>query len=74
LKVVHPDLNDIRIAIKDISEWNNTLEQLRHSHYICESGHPLTIYDELNSEFRKTYFYIKEEILEDKTFTTMKSA
>lgn len=74
LKVVHPDLNDIRVAIKDISEWNHTLEQLRHSHYICESGHPLTIYDELNSEFRKTYFYIKEEILEDKTFTTMKSA
>lgn len=74
LKVIHPDLNDIRIVITDISEWDNTLKKLTQKHYICESGHPLTIYDRLNSEFRKTYFYIKEDILEDKSFTTMRSA
>lgn len=63
-----PDLEEIKIFIPSIIEWNGILEQIKNKKYITTEGHPLRIYDQLNGEYRKTKFYVKEEILSDGTF------
>jgi DNA polymerase-3 subunit alpha len=74
VKLMKPDLNDIRLTINSMLEWNETLIKLRKAGYLCDSGHPLTIYDRLNGEFRRTYCYIKEDILTDETYITAQYA
>ncbi|WP_097006353.1 DNA polymerase III subunit alpha [Lacrimispora amygdalina] len=74
VKIIQPDLNDIRITINSMMEWNKILNELRLEGYLCDSGHPLTVYDKLNGEFRKTYFYVKEDILTNKSYDAQKSA
>lgn len=65
---IHPDLEEIMICIRDMTEWNKELKNIRRTSYIEQEGHPLVIYDLLNGEFRKTRYYVSEKILTDDHF------
>lgn len=68
MNVLNPDANAITIFIRDMLDWNKTLEKIREQGYIEEEGHPLLIHDKLNAEFRKARLYVSEDILEDNQF------
>ena len=67
---IQPDLEEIIVFIRDMTDWNQKLEETRKAGYIEKEGHPLVIYDLLNGEFRKTRNYVNENILSDKRFET----
>lgn len=70
MRMMQPDLNDIRIFLNDMLEWNDTLNLLIKKGYITDEGHPLSIYDLLNGEYRKTKYYVTEAIQQDEKFET----
>ena len=70
VKILRPDLNEITLFISDISQWNETLEEIRKKNLIQNDGHPLLVYDKLMGEYRHTSFYVSKEILKDEEFET----
>lgn len=70
IKPIRPDLEEIVIYVRDMTDWNNKLEAIEKAGYMEREGHPLLIYDMLNGEFRKTKNYVNEKILTDINFET----
>ena len=65
---IKPDANNIIIKLKSMISWNQVLQELRNKKLIANSGHPLVVFEELNGEFKNTYYYVKEDVLLDDAF------
>lgn len=70
VKPILPDMDEIHLVLRDMLDWPSTYRVINNKGYLSSEGHPLIIFDKLNSEFRKTRYYIKETILRDKSFET----